>query len=168
MMMIHSHVCLHAIVPVYIVYEFVSLAWNTEALELHTVLFNCSFDSLNVLQHVLEHGKPHERSAIISKLTGKIVQMSQQKFASNVIEKCLAFGDVTERRTMVNEMLGSTDENEPLQVHLLLYLLVSMYMFSTVAFIFNDKCLRTFMPSLSVVIVLFYACGIEFCFLRVL
>lgn len=69
-----------------------------------------------VVQHVLEHGKPHERSAIICKLTGKIVQMSQQKFASNVIEKCLAFGDVTERRTMVNEMLGSSDDNEPLQV----------------------------------------------------
>ncbi|CAO2817110.1 unnamed protein product [Amaranthus hypochondriacus] len=69
-----------------------------------------------VVQHVLEHGKPHERSAIITKLTGKIVQMSQQKFASNVIEKCLAFGDTTERRDMVNEMLGATDDNEPLQV----------------------------------------------------
>ncbi|GMH30583.1 hypothetical protein Nepgr_032426 [Nepenthes gracilis] len=69
-----------------------------------------------VVQHVLEHGKPHERTAIISKLTGKIVQMSQQKFASNVIEKCLTFGDPVERRTMVNEMLGSTEENEPLQV----------------------------------------------------
>lgn len=65
---------------------------------------------------MLEHGKPHERSAIITKLTGKIVQMSQQKFASNVIEKCLAFGDTTERRDMVNEMLGATDDNEPLQV----------------------------------------------------
>lgn len=42
--------------------------------------------------------------------------MSQQKFASNVIEKCLAFGDTTERRNMVNEMLGATDDNEPLQV----------------------------------------------------
>lgn len=69
-----------------------------------------------ILQHVLEHGTPHERSAIINKLTGKIVQMSQQKFASNVIEKCLAFGDETERRNMVNEILGATDDNEPLQV----------------------------------------------------
>ena len=67
-------------------------------------------------QHVLEHGKPHERSAIIKKLTGQIVQMSQQKFASNVIEKCLSFGTPTERQILVNEMLGSTDENEPLQV----------------------------------------------------
>jgi hypothetical protein len=65
---------------------------------------------------VLEHGKPHERSAIIKELAGKIVQMSQQKFASNVVEKCLTFGGPTERQILVIEMLGTTDENEPLQV----------------------------------------------------
>ncbi|GFP91849.1 pumilio homolog 4 [Phtheirospermum japonicum] len=68
-----------------------------------------------VIQHVVQHGKPHERSAIISKLAGQIVKMSQQKFASNVIEKCLTFGGPEERQLLVNEMLGSTDENEPLQ-----------------------------------------------------
>ncbi|WOL14049.1 hypothetical protein Cni_G22829 [Canna indica] len=68
-----------------------------------------------VVQHVLEHGKPDERSVIIKKLTGQIVQMSQQKFASNVIEKCLTFGSLEERQHLVYEMLGSTDENEPLQ-----------------------------------------------------
>ncbi|KAK9154337.1 hypothetical protein Sjap_001817 [Stephania japonica] len=69
-----------------------------------------------VVQHVLEHGKAHERSAIIKKLAGQIVQMSQQKFASNVVEKCLTFGGPVERQILVNEMLGTTDENEPLQV----------------------------------------------------
>ncbi|XP_019433067.1 PREDICTED: pumilio homolog 1-like isoform X3 [Lupinus angustifolius] len=69
-----------------------------------------------VVQHVLEHGKPHERTAIINELTGQIVQMSQQKFASNVIEKCLSFGTPTERQALVDEMLASTDEKEPLQV----------------------------------------------------
>ncbi|KAL3650001.1 hypothetical protein CASFOL_006404 [Castilleja foliolosa] len=69
-----------------------------------------------VIQHVVQHGKPHERSEIISKLAGQIVKMSQQKFASNVIEKCLTFGGPEERQLLVNEMLGSTDENEPLQV----------------------------------------------------
>jgi len=44
--------------------------------------------------------------------------MSQQKFASNVVEKCLTFGGPSERQLLVNEMLGSTDENEPLQVRL--------------------------------------------------
>lgn len=42
--------------------------------------------------------------------------MSQQKFASNVIEKCLTFGGPKERQLLVNEILGTTDENEPLQV----------------------------------------------------
>ncbi|KAL8257530.1 hypothetical protein R6Q59_029571 [Mikania micrantha] len=69
-----------------------------------------------VVQHVLEHGKPHERKCIIDELTGQIVQMSQQKFASNVVEKCLTFGTPEERQTLVTEMLGTTDENEPLQV----------------------------------------------------
>ncbi|XP_068639998.1 pumilio homolog 1-like [Aristolochia californica] len=68
-----------------------------------------------VVQHVLQHGKPHERSAIINKLAGQIVKMSQQKFASNVVEKCLTYGGPEERQHLVNEMLGTTDENEPLQ-----------------------------------------------------
>lgn len=42
--------------------------------------------------------------------------MSQQKFASNVVEKCLTYGGPEERQLLVNEILGSTDENEPLQV----------------------------------------------------
>lgn len=65
---------------------------------------------------MLEHGKPHERSAIVKELAGKIVIMSQQKFASNVVEKCLTFSGPSERELLVNEMLGTTDENEPLQV----------------------------------------------------
>ncbi|KAH6801700.1 hypothetical protein C2S51_033146 [Perilla frutescens var. frutescens] len=68
-----------------------------------------------VIQHVVEHGKPHERAMIISKLAGQIVKMSQQKFASNVVEKCLTFGGPEERKILVNEILGSTEENEPLQ-----------------------------------------------------
>lgn len=74
------------------------------------------FSLASFKQHVLEHGKLHERSAIIKELTGNIVEMSQQKFASNVVEKCLAFGSAAERQLMVDEMLGTTDENEPLQV----------------------------------------------------
>ena len=44
------------------------------------------------------------------------MKMSQQKFASNVIEKCLTYGTPAERQLLIDEMLGSTDENEPLQV----------------------------------------------------
>jgi pumilio RNA-binding family len=44
------------------------------------------------------------------------VQMSQQKFASNVIEKCLSFGNPVERQLLIGEMLGSTNETEHLEV----------------------------------------------------
>lgn len=71
---------------------------------------------------MLEHGKPDERTVIIKELAGKIVQMSQQKFASNVVEKCLTFGGPEERELLVNEMLGTTDENEPLQVSVVTFL----------------------------------------------
>ncbi|KAM3338192.1 hypothetical protein P3S68_031409 [Capsicum galapagoense] len=66
--------------------------------------------------HVLQHGKQHERSDIKGKLTGQIVKMSQHKYASNVVEKCLIFATPKECQVLVNEMLGSTLENEPLQV----------------------------------------------------
>ena len=49
-------------------------------------------------------------------MVGQIVQMSQHKFASNVVEKCLEFGGPKERQMLITEMLGQTDENEPLQV----------------------------------------------------
>ncbi|KAM6595445.1 hypothetical protein CsatA_005969 [Cannabis sativa] len=54
------------------------------------------------------------RTAIIRQLAGRIVRMSQQKFASNVVKKCLSFGAAEERQLLVNEMLGYTKENEPL------------------------------------------------------
>uniref|UniRef100_A0A803R0U1 PUM-HD domain-containing protein n=1 Tax=Cannabis sativa TaxID=3483 RepID=A0A803R0U1_CANSA len=58
--------------------------------------------------------KPLGRTAIIRQLAGRIVRMSQQKFASNVVKKCLSFGAAEERQLLVNEMLGYTKENEPL------------------------------------------------------
>ena len=44
------------------------------------------------------------------------MRMSQQKFASNVVEKCLTLGSPEEHQLLVDEMLGTTNENEPLQV----------------------------------------------------
>ena len=64
----------------------------------------------------MEKGKPHERSQIISKLAGQIVQMSQHKFASNVIEKCLEHGDSVEREILIEEIVGQTEGNDNLLV----------------------------------------------------
>ncbi|GAB4849933.1 hypothetical protein Ancab_029233 [Ancistrocladus abbreviatus] len=64
-----------------------------------------------VIQHILENRKPHERSQIISKLTGKLIHMSQHKYASNVIEKCLKFGDTSVQELLIEEIVGQPEEN---------------------------------------------------------
>lgn len=68
------------------------------------------------LQHVLERGRPQERSQIISKLSGHIVQLSQHKFASNVVEKCLEYGDSTERQLLITEIVGHDKPHDNLLV----------------------------------------------------
>ncbi|CDW53657.1 Maternal protein pumilio [Trichuris trichiura] len=43
-----------------------------------------------VVQHVLEHGQADDKSKIIKELRTDLLRFSQHKFASNVIEKCVA------------------------------------------------------------------------------
>ncbi|QCE13442.1 hypothetical protein DEO72_LG11g435 [Vigna unguiculata] len=69
-----------------------------------------------VTQHVLERGKPQERSQIISKLSGHIVELSQHKFASNVVEKCLEYGDATEREMLIAEIFGHGEQSDNLLI----------------------------------------------------
>ncbi|KAL9228440.1 hypothetical protein vseg_004023 [Gypsophila vaccaria] len=67
-----------------------------------------------VTQHILETGKPNERSQIIQKLAGKFTQMSQLKYASNVVEKCLKYGDASERDLIIEEFIAESDKNDSL------------------------------------------------------
>ena len=71
---------------------------------------------IDLHQHVLEWGKPYERSQIISKLSGHIVQLSQHKFASNVIKKCLEYGGPTERELLIGEIFGHNEGTNNLLV----------------------------------------------------
>jgi hypothetical protein len=71
---------------------------------------------LIVLQHVLESGKAHERKQIISKLAGQVVTMSQNKFASNVVEKCFQHGDIAERDLLIRQIVEQTEGNDSLLV----------------------------------------------------
>ncbi|KAK4269599.1 hypothetical protein QN277_022736 [Acacia crassicarpa] len=66
-----------------------------------------------VTQQVLKRGK-NERGQIVSKLAGKIVQLSQHKYASNVVEKCLEHGDATEREALISEIIGQPGEGHNL------------------------------------------------------
>ena len=62
-----------------------------------------------VIQHVLEHGNPEDKSRIIMELKGKVLILSQHKFASNVIEKCVTHANRTERAILIEEVCAGTD-----------------------------------------------------------
>lgn len=59
-----------------------------------------------VIQHILERGKPHERTRIIDFMKGKVLEYSQHKFASNVVEKCVSFGTIDQRQELIEEILA--------------------------------------------------------------
>jgi hypothetical protein len=68
--------------------------------------FNTVFyQSFVMLQHVIEHGGPVERSTIVKKLGGRFLRISYHKHASNVVEKCLAFGSFRDRQLIITEIL---------------------------------------------------------------
>lgn len=58
-----------------------------------------------VIQHILEHGKPKDKAMIISKVRGHTLQLSKHKFASNVVEKCVAYGCQIDRQALIEEVL---------------------------------------------------------------
>lgn len=76
-------------------------------------------------QYVLVGGKLEERSHIVRKLAGNIVQLSQHKFASNVIEKCLEYGDPAAREIMIEEIIGYGDECDNLLVSTIKFNVIS-------------------------------------------
>ena len=60
-----------------------------------------------VIQHILEHGHPKDKSLIISKVRGHTLQLSKHKFASNVVEKCVAHGCQEDRQALIDEVLAT-------------------------------------------------------------
>lgn len=59
-----------------------------------------------VIQYILEHGKPHDKVLVVSKIRGQILHMARHKFASNVCEKALIFTDPDSRRALIDEIMA--------------------------------------------------------------
>ncbi|KAF7315723.1 PUM-HD domain-containing protein [Mycena indigotica] len=59
-----------------------------------------------VVQSILENGLPRDRSSIITQLRGRMLSMARQKFASNVCEKAMIFGDSDGRKAIIEELMG--------------------------------------------------------------
>jgi len=63
-----------------------------------------------VIQHILEQGKNIEdKNRIVKSIKGKVIELSNHKFASNVVEKCLAHGSENDRREIIDEILKSNN-----------------------------------------------------------
>lgn len=64
---------------------------------------------------MLEHGKIQEdKNKIVRSIKGKVVELSNHKFASNVVEKCLEYGSDKDKVDLIEEFLESSqseDEN---------------------------------------------------------
>lgn len=62
-----------------------------------------------VIQHILEQGKdPEDKNKIVKSIKGKVIELSNHKFASNVVEKCLEYGSEKDRKEIIDEFLEST------------------------------------------------------------
>lgn len=63
-----------------------------------------------VVQHVLERGHLKHKLAIVRATKNQITIMSQNKFASNVVEKCFQFGGKKERQDILDEILAKSKD----------------------------------------------------------
>ncbi|KAG0200303.1 mRNA binding protein puf3 [Mortierella sp. GBA30] len=85
--------------------------------ELHKYIPNLVQDQYGnyVIQHILERGKPSEKSLVISKIFGQVLPLSKHKFASNVVEKCVAYGSKSDRQKLIEEVIATKpDGTSPL------------------------------------------------------
>lgn len=59
-----------------------------------------------VIQHVLQYGREEDRDSLLRIIAEHgLLRLSRQKFASNVVEKLLKYGNGNQRRGIVREML---------------------------------------------------------------
>eukprot|EP01103_Thecamoeba_quadrilineata_P003287 TRINITY_DN1307_c0_g2_i1.p1 TRINITY_DN1307_c0_g2~~TRINITY_DN1307_c0_g2_i1.p1 ORF type:complete len:863 (+),score=120.19 TRINITY_DN1307_c0_g2_i1:34-2622(+) len=64
-----------------------------------------------VVQYVLDLSRPNLTGALISQFSGHLVELSTQKFSSNVIEKCLSVADGDTKVWMIEELLNLDGES---------------------------------------------------------
>ncbi|KAL8947256.1 MAG: hypothetical protein Q9222_006442 [Ikaeria aurantiellina] len=65
-----------------------------------------------VTQHVIEHGGEANRAAIITLVTSNVINYSKHKFASNVVETCIKFGNAEQRKKIIDIMTGVNDRGD--------------------------------------------------------
>ncbi|KAF2660195.1 ARM repeat-containing protein [Lophiostoma macrostomum CBS 122681] len=62
-----------------------------------------------VVQYILDLNEPSFTNPLCVNFSGKIAELSKQKFSSNVIEKCIRCADMTTKRIMIEELMESEE-----------------------------------------------------------
>mmetsp|Transcript_32756 Transcript_32756/g.37267 ORF Transcript_32756/g.37267 Transcript_32756/m.37267 type:complete len:938 (+) Transcript_32756:205-3018(+) len=76
----------------------------------HKVLLDDQYGNY-VIQHVLQYGRHEDRESVMCiVIANGLLQLSKQKFASNVVEKLLKYGTSSQRNILVREMLQIVDD----------------------------------------------------------
>jgi hypothetical protein len=66
-----------------------------------------------VIQHILENGRSQEdKNRIVKSIKGKVIELSNHKFASNVVEKCLEYGSDRDRQELIEEFLDPNNNDD--------------------------------------------------------
>lgn len=79
-----------------------------EVMKCHRRLLDDQYGNY-VIQHVLQFGRDVDRDSILGIIVDSgLLGLSRQKFASNVVEKLLKYGNARQRRAIVREMLKVT------------------------------------------------------------
>merc|ERR1711920_732613 len=68
-----------------------------------------------VVQYVLDSCTPEEAAGVIAKPLGSILELSVQKFSSNVIEKCLEQAPTDIKAKYIDEIMHCPKLNKMLQ-----------------------------------------------------
>lgn len=61
--------------------------------------------------YITEHGNAEDKSQLIAGVRGKVLVLSQHKFASNVVEKCVTHATRAERALLIEEVCGFNDKS---------------------------------------------------------
>lgn len=81
---------------------------DKHSISLAIIQFNLHF--LFFLLQNVEHGKPEDKSVLIASVRGKVLDLSQHKFASNVVEKCVTHATRAERAFLIEEVCQFNDK----------------------------------------------------------
>jgi len=83
-----------------------------EIMKFHRTLLDDQYGNY-VIQHVLQYGRVSDRDSILEIVAENgLLNLSRQKYASNVVEKLLKFGTKDQRNAIVREMLKTVNSKD--------------------------------------------------------